>query len=134
MCWQISDSPFSDRAMNHLIALVTMLGAVGTAATESSVPLASGRYVFEHRFAEHPSMPSISVDVVINGSRIVISNPAQSNPFPAGVLAQGQLMQHAGSAQWIIGNDESDRWAEDVGGCSDGPEVVDLAAKIYWTC
>ena len=24
--------------------------------------------------------------------------------------------------------------AEAVGGCSDGPEVVDLEKRIYWTC
>ena len=26
------------------------------------------------------------------------------------------------------------RTATEVGGCSDGPEVVDLKKRIYWTC
>lgn len=36
--------------------------------------------------------------------------------------------------QWVIVRSEADRHATEVGGCSDGPEVVDLQQKIYWTC
>ena len=27
-----------------------------------------------------------------------------------------------------------DAGADEVGGCSDGPTVIDLVARIYWTC
>ena len=43
-------------------------------------------------------------------------------------------MWHPASKRWIIGEKPSDRSLQEVGGCSDGPEVVDLVRKIYWTC
>ena len=36
--------------------------------------------------------------------------------------------------QILILNFEEDKNAGYVGGCSDGPEVIDLAKKVYWTC
>jgi hypothetical protein len=121
--------------MNYLILLtiVTMTSACST-TSDPQIPLASGQYVFQHRFVEHPTIPSIPLHVTISDSHIVVINPTASDPFPAGVLAEGQLMWHAASKQWVIGHGASDRTAQDVGGCSEGPEVVDLAGKIYWTC
>ena len=43
-------------------------------------------------------------------------------------------MWHAASQQWIIGHEASDKSVSDVGGCSNGPETVDLVNKVYWTC
>lgn len=111
-----------------------MLSSGFSAASDPQIPLGSGEYVFQHRFAEHPTIPSIPLQVTISGSRIVVVNPMASNPFPAGILAEGQLMWHVASQQWIIGHETSERLARDVGGCSDGPEIVDLSGKIYWTC
>ncbi|KAF1720916.1 hypothetical protein SAMN06296416_101318 [Pseudoxanthomonas wuyuanensis] len=79
-------------------------------------------------------MPSFSLTATIDGTHIVLINPKASGPFPAGIIAEGELMWHAGSRQWIIGHKDTDRTLPDVGGCSDGPEVVDLVGKIYWTC
>ena len=116
-----------------LIAVATVVSAC-SAASAPAIPLTSGQYVFQHRFAEHPTIPSIKLQVTISGSHIVVVNPTASDPFPAGTLAEGQLMWHAASQQWIIGHEASDKSASDVGGCSDGPETVDLVNKIYWTC
>jgi hypothetical protein len=117
-----------------LMATAVTLAPALSAADAPEIPIASGQYVFEHRFAEHPTIPSIRLQVTIAGERIVVVNPAAADPFPAGTLAEGQLMWHAGSRQWIIGDAPADASAPDVGGCSDGPEVVDLANRIYWTC
>lgn len=121
------------RVVRLPIALM-MLALAWPAAGEPKLPLPSGQYVFQHRFAEDPQFPSIRVQVKISGSRIVVVNPRASATFAAGTLAEGRLMWHAASRQWIIGNDPTDKSAEEVGGCSDGPEVVDLVRKIYWTC
>ncbi len=43
-------------------------------------------------------------------------------------------MWHAKSKHWIIGDNAKDKQAEEVGGCSDGPQVIDLKRGIYWTC
>jgi hypothetical protein len=90
--------------------------------------------MFQHRYAEQPTMPSFWLKATLRGKRIVLRNPKAAGPFPAGVLAEGELMWHPASRQWIIGTDRADSSARDVGGCSDGPEVVDLVRRIYWTC
>ena len=114
---------------------VAFLGLAGcVAASDPPIPLPSGEYEFMHRFAEHPTIPSIRLTVRINGSHVVVVNPKASDPFPAGVLDEGTLMWHAASEQWIIGREEADRSLRDVGGCSGGPEVVDLQNRVYWTC
>ena len=118
-----------------LVLVVAMaLASVCSAEDAPTIPLASGQYDFQHRFAEQPTIPSIKLLVTIAGSHIVVINPKASDPFPAGTLAEGQIMWHASSRQWIIGHEASDKFASDVGGCSDGPETVDLVNKIYWTC
>lgn len=54
--------------------------------------------------------------------------------FPKGTIAEGTLMWHPKTKEWIIGLEAGDRDAVEVGGCSDGPEVVDLKKRIFWTC
>lgn len=103
-------------------------------AEEPRRPLRSGQYQFTHRYAEQPTQPSINVIATLNGRHITITNPVASSPFPAGVITAGELMWHAESRQWIIITENEDRQAIEVGGCSDGPEVVDLVRRIYWTC
>jgi len=120
--------------MSRFLAILLVLTAGCSSSAEPAVPLGQGEYTFQHRFAEHPTMPSFQLKARISGNRIVLTNPAPSGPFPAGVLAERELMWHPGSKQWIIGQKASDRTLQDVGGCSDGPEVVDLVGKIYWTC
>ena len=120
--------------MKKILVLAAIFAASCSAPAGPPIPIASGQYDFRHRFAEQPTIPSILLKVTIDGSHIVVSNPKASDPFPAGILAEGELMWHAGSGQWIIGNDTADRSVSEVGGCSDGPEVVDLADRIYWTC
>jgi hypothetical protein len=103
-------------------------------AKEPALPIASGQYKFEHRFAEQPNMKSIPLLAVIKGRKIALINQTRSKVFPYGNIADGTLMWHAASKQWIIGSSKADRTAPYVGGCSDGPDVVDLKRKIYWTC
>lgn len=122
--------------MKRILTLITVATLTSACSTASApqLPLAPGQYVFQHRFAEHPELPSVALVVTISDSRIVVVNPTASGPFPAGILSEGRLLWHASSRQWIIGQDAADLQARDVGGCSDGPEVVDLEQRIYWTC
>lgn len=121
--------------MKHLLVLIALLSATAQAADPTPpLPLKPGRYTFQHRFAEHPGMNSIKLTAKISGDHIVLVNRTRSEAFPKGVVSEGTLMWHAASKQWIIGKQASDRLAEEVGGCTDGPEVVDLKKKIYWTC
>lgn len=116
------------------LAVAMFAVCVSACSKEPTPPIASGVYQFQHKFAEHPSMPSIEVKVIVESRRIKIVNEQATDVFPGGILADGEILWHAGSKQWIIGKNESDKDAAEVGGCSDGPEVIDLANKIYWTC
>jgi hypothetical protein len=103
-------------------------------AEEPPVPLPTGRYEFRHRFAEHPGIPSIKLIAIIDDDHIELTNADSDKVFPFGLIEEGTLMWHAASQQWIIGYSEQDRNATDVGGCTDGPSVVDLVKLEYWTC
>ena len=70
----------------------------------------------------------------IRGRHIVLINNDRADVFPAGLIAEGTLMWHAASGQWIIGTAPADADATEVGGCSDGPDVIDLQSRVYWTC
>ncbi len=120
--------------MKHFAIFMALLVSSTQAGAAPPLPIRSGQYTFQHRFAEHPTVKSISFTAKINGTHIVLINKAKSDVFPKGVIAEGTLMWHAGSGQWIIGQEASDQLVKDVGGCSDGPEIIDLQKKIYWTC
>jgi hypothetical protein len=118
---------------NAYLLLVGMVSACG-AKSNLELPLPSGDYVFLHRFAEHPEMASIELTAQIRGRHIVLVNNDGTDIFPRGVIEEGILMWHSSSAQWIIGTNPADTEAPEVGGCSEGPAVVDLQRRIYWTC
>ena len=120
--------------MKYLVTLIALIASSAQAGPAPPLPIDSGQYTFQHRFAEHPDIRSISLTAKITGTRIVLTNNGPSNVFPQGVVAEGALMWHNGSKQWIIGQAPSDRYAKEVGGCSDGPEVIDLGKRTYWTC
>ncbi len=119
-------------ARASLLLVVTVAACEGTPSVES--PLPNGDYVFTHRFAEHPDIPSIKMAVQIRGRHVTVINNDRTDVFPAGLIEEGELMWHASSLQWIIGTNPSDAEAPDVGGCSDGPSVIDLQRRVYWTC
>jgi hypothetical protein len=122
--------------MKNLITVIALALSGFSAHAESPPPLTikSGEYTFQHRFAEHPNIKSIALSAKINGTHIVLINNTQSDVFPKGVISEGTLMWHRASKQWIIAQQPSDQLAKEVGGCSDGPEVIDLRKKIYWMC
>ncbi|GAA0248567.1 hypothetical protein [Rhodanobacter caeni] len=114
------------------LALFAAFGAV--AASAPPLPIASGQYTFRHRFAEQPDLPSISLAATIRGHHIVLVNRGESRVFPHGVVAKGTLVWNVAIRQWVIGTEPSDSTTPEAGGCSEGPEVVDLVKRIYWTC
>ena len=119
--------------MKSCLALILLLASAATVAGKP-LPIKAGQYKFAHHFAEDPSFPSITVDVRIRGRHIVVTNNDKTDVFPHGVLSEGTLIWHSASKQWIIGDTQKDADLSDVGGCSDGPEVVDLKNRVYWTC
>jgi hypothetical protein len=125
---------FNVRYRMNNFALFIALAVSSAQADSPPLPIRSGQCSFQHKFSEHPGIKSISLIAKIKGTHIVLINNTKSDVFPKGIVTEGTLMWHAESKQWIIGQEASDQLVKDVGGCSDGPEVIDLQKKIYWTC
>jgi hypothetical protein len=121
--------------MRTAAAIVLLLTTGGLMAAEPPLPISSGKYVLGLRFAEHPDIISTTRFVAtIDGYRITVKNEGRTDVYPAGLIAEGTLMWHSSSQQWIIGETDADRNASDVGGCGGGPPVVDLIKLEYWDC
>ena len=124
---------FAARMRNlSCVALFAAFGAI--AGSAPPLPIPSGQYTFRHRFAEQPDLPSISLTAKISDHHIVLINPGKARVFPHGVVAEGTLMWNVAIKQWVIGTEASDSTTTEAGGCSEGPEVVDLVNRTYWTC
>ena len=120
--------------MNLFIALIAFAISSSTTASMPRLPIPSGQYLFAHRSAEHPNIVAIPVIVRIAGHHITVTCQVECDGFPKGLIDEGTLMWNKKSKEWVIGYSDSDRYANEVGGCSEGPTVVDLKNKVYWTC
>ena len=120
--------------MKRLICFVACTISVIASASPPEQPLATGRYEFQLRSALHPGTKDITLIAEIIDDHIELTNADSDEVYDFGVIAEGTLMWHAATQQWIIGDSEEDRNATEVGGCSGGPHVVDLVKLEYWTC
>ena len=107
---------------------------ISLARPRSPTPPRDGSYRFEHRYAEHASLPGFAVTVVVRKGRVSVINPQAEDQFPRGTIDGGLLLWNHPTRQWIIGQSAADAYSDNVGGCSDGPTVVDFQRRIYWTC
>ena len=123
--------------MKRFLVLITILLIplwAYSVEIKKPLPIKNGEYIFKHKFAEHPAMDSTHFLVKIKGNHIVVTHVENSEVFPIGLIDEGTLMFHEKAQAWIISTSPKDINANEVGGCSDGPTVVDLINKIYWTC
>ena len=119
----------------RLVVAAIVSALLGCSSTHvPAFPLADGEYSFSHRFAEHPNQTGSPLRVSIKGAHITVTNDSSASVFPVGLIEEGTLLWHAASGKWIIGKTEQDAVAPEVGGCSDGPTVIDPTNKEYWSC
>jgi len=115
------------------VLLLLFLNLIGCDSGVPHVPIVDGLYVFQHKYAEHPNKESILLNVEIKEGKIIVTNTSDSTVWPKGLVEEGWLFLHF-SKKWIITQGSIDEQAEEVGGCTGGPTVVDFEKKIYWTC
>jgi hypothetical protein len=98
-------------------------------------PIISGEYRFEIRDPEFPDAPGIEALATIDTKdAIVLETVKDSSRFPAGTRFEGKLAWNAPTKQWVFAARPADANAKEVGGCSDGPEVIDLEHFVLWFC
>ena len=71
--------------------------------------------------------------VVINGNRITIYALDGLSVEKGAIIDKGILMKHK-TGVWIIGNKKTDINLNEIGGCSDGPSIINFTKKEYRTC
>jgi hypothetical protein len=121
------------RVVAAVIVLACLSACLGPDGPEIAVE--SGEYQFQWKDAEFPTGTGFPVRVEIIESRVRIINDRAHRAVPVGELANGELMWHAQSSQWILGHADSDRLAPSVGGCDGAdPFVVDFQTREIWTC
>ncbi|WP_162296726.1 hypothetical protein [Confluentibacter citreus] len=93
-----------------------------------------GKMTYELYFAEFDGrMENLTVEIAITGNKIIVYNN-EKKPLTGGkIIIEGILIKHK-SGKWIIGETETDRNAEDIGGCSGGPTPIDFQTKIIEWC
>ncbi|UPK67427.1 hypothetical protein [Chitinophaga filiformis] len=120
--------------MKHII--ITLLLFVIYACKSYAQRPKNGTYTYQVAFAEYQGRSlGATVLVKIKGDSIyVIHNGNNLSGKKGEVIDCGIIMQHRKTGEWIIGHHSSDKLAPYVGGCSDGPRVIDFVHKKFWLC
>ena len=117
----------------YAVALIALLSAV-VGSAERRVPLASGTYDFRFRDAEFSNWTGFPVRVTIRGDHVTVVNTEPRGDIPVGIILEATLMWNHRVGKWVLGEKESDRDAEEAGGCGDGPLAIDFEARDIWSC
>lgn len=116
-----------------LLALVTSLFLAETTA-RGQIPK-SGTYQYDVAFAEWSGKSlGSTVTVVISGDSVKIINNGSLAGKKGEIIEQGRIMKHKFTGLWIIATKPEDEFAKEVGGCSDGPRIIDFKNRKWWTC
>ena len=118
------------------IKLITILITLFSFSTYGQA-LKNGTYKFSIRDAEYYSHPIVAkCKVIIKGNKIkvIYTDTTLTNIKYGDIFDEGILIKNKKTKKWIIGTSKKDADAEEVGGCSDGPRVIDLKKKELWNC
>ena len=96
----------------------------------------NGTYTYKITFAEWKGKSlGAKCKVVIEGDKIKIIHSGGNLSGKEGeIIDEGKIMKHRKSGKWIIGHDEKDKDAEEVGGCSNGPTEIDFKNETVYMC
>ncbi len=117
------------------VLIILFLSAIGAGKTFAQQPK-TGTYIYQVAFAEWQGRSlGATVLIKIKGDSIyVIHNGGNLSGEKGEVIDSGIIMKHRRTGKWIIGHTPGDKEAPEVGGCSDGPSVIDFNRKQFWLC
>lgn len=121
----------------YLVFIICLLVSCKSANlfTYNKIPH-SGIYTYDLAFAEFGgrSLGANCLVEIIEDSITVIHNGGNLSGEKGQVIESGHIRWHKATKQWIIASSLGDENAPEVGGCSDGPIVVDFKKKKVWLC
>ena len=95
-----------------------------------------GIYTYAIAFSEWQGKPlGATCTVIIRGDsiKVVHNDTGKLTGKQGDILDQGIILKHK-SGKWIIGHSIKDKDVKKIGGCSDGPSIIDFKQKKFWTC
>jgi hypothetical protein len=96
-----------------------------------------GTYTYSIAWAEWDGKSlGATCKVIIKGDSIKVIHNGKANVTgkEGDIYAEGIIMKHRKTNKWIIGRSDQDKDAKEIGGCSDGPAVIDFKNKKFWSC
>lgn len=97
----------------------------------------NGKYTYSVYVAEFGFVTENAASVIIDNDKIKIisiRDDIQGMSYKKGdIIEEGTIMLHK-SGVWIIALHKNDVYSEEVGGCSDGPTVIDFNKKQVIVC
>lgn len=96
-----------------------------------------GTYTYEIAWAEWDGRSlGATCTVIIKGDSIKVVHNGKPNVTgnKGDIYAEGIIMKHTQTGKWIIGRSPKDKDAREIGGCSEGPAVIDFKNKKFWSC
>jgi hypothetical protein len=95
-----------------------------------------GIYTYSISFEEWKKSPKVTCSVEIKGDSIKIIDSGAGNLSGKNgdIIDEGILMKHIKTGKWIIAHSVTDKDAKEIGGCSDGPTVIDFKHKRIFLC
>jgi hypothetical protein len=96
-----------------------------------------GTYTYSIAFAEWQGKSlGATCTVIIKGDSIKVIHNGKGNLTgkKGNILDQGIIMRNTKTGKWIIGHNSKDKDAKEIGGCSDGPSIIDFKRKKFWSC
>lgn len=116
--------------------LVTLLSSVICAGSMYAQKPKNGTYIYDVAFDEWQGRShGATVLVKVKGDSIyIIHNGGNLSGKKGEIIDCGIIMKHRKSGAWIIGHKAGDIDAPVVGGCSDGPSVIDFKRKKFRLC
>lgn len=105
---------------------------------QSEIP-ANGTYTYEIAFAEWEGKSlGDEIIVVLEDGHVSLIISENSNAIwmgaqPGDVWEEGTVRKHK-SGVWIISNDKSDVDLGEIGGCTDGPIIIDFEKRTIEMC
>lgn len=96
----------------------------------------NGTYNYKIAYAEwNGQSMGNTCTVIIKGDSIkVIHDGSKVSGTRGEIFDAGIIMKHKKTGKWIIGHSPKDVDAKEIGGCSEGPTIIDFKNKKWWTC
>jgi len=130
----VGDSAFVTKLME---GQMTLGYTIISFPTEQSLIIKDGTHCFSIAFDEWDGQSlGTTCNVVIKGDSVHVLHDGTGalTGKKGDVLEAGILMKHTRTGNWIIGHTVDDVNAKEIGGCGEGPTIIDLKRRIFWTC